>query len=95
MQTLRRVGMDTGRLTLEEVEYIDSRVVETVRPLLVGRRLFPVFTLPNAGFLTVKGYKPFLDNSWMGTNGLTCQLRRLVSTVKRVTKIALKKLLSQ
>ncbi len=57
MQTLSRVGMDTGRLTLEEVEYIDNRVVETVRPLLVGRRLFPVYTLPNAGFLTVKSYR--------------------------------------
>jgi uncharacterized linocin/CFP29 family protein len=57
MQTLRRVGMDTGRLTNEEILYIDDRVVETVKPLLVGRRLFPVFTLPNAGFMTVRGYK--------------------------------------
>lgn len=57
MQDLRHVGMDTGRLTNEEILYIDGRVVETVKPLLVGRRLFPVFTLPNAGFLTVRGYK--------------------------------------
>lgn len=58
MQTLRRVGMDApGRLTSEEILYIDTRVVETVRPLLVARRLFPVFTLPHAGFLTVRGYK--------------------------------------
>lgn len=49
--------MDTGRLTNEEILYIDDRVVETVKPLLVGRRLFPVFTLPNAGFMTVRGYK--------------------------------------
>ena len=46
-----------GRLTSEEILYIDTRIVETVRPLLVGRRLFPVFTLPHAGFLTVRGYK--------------------------------------
>jgi uncharacterized linocin/CFP29 family protein len=57
MQTLRNVGMDTGRLTDEEILYIDNRVVETVRPLLVGRQLFPVFTLPNAGILKVRGYK--------------------------------------
>jgi uncharacterized linocin/CFP29 family protein len=57
MQDLRHVGMDTGRLTNEEILYIDNRVVETVKPLLVGRRLFPVFTLPNAGFMTVRGYK--------------------------------------
>lgn len=49
--------MDTGRLTDEEILYIDERVVETVRPLLVGRKLFPVFTLPNAGIMTVRGYK--------------------------------------
>ncbi len=57
MQTLRRVGMDTAHMTDEELMYVDSRIVETVRPLLIGRRLFPVFTLPHAGFLTVRGYK--------------------------------------
>jgi uncharacterized linocin/CFP29 family protein len=57
MQTLRYVGMDTGRLTTEEAIYIDTRVVETVTPLLVGRKLFPVFKLPHAGFMTVRGYK--------------------------------------
>ena len=57
MQDLRHVGMDTGRLTDEEIIYIDTRVVETVRPLLVARQLFPVFTLPNAGILKVRGYK--------------------------------------
>ena len=37
MLPLRRVGMDTAQLTDEEVQYIDGRVVEAVRPLLVGR----------------------------------------------------------
>src|SRR5512136_2032774 len=57
MQTLRTVGMDTAQLTDEELIYIDNRVVEAVRPLLVGRKLFPVYTLPHAGFITVRGYK--------------------------------------
>jgi uncharacterized linocin/CFP29 family protein len=57
MQSLRRVGMDTASLTDEEIRYIDERVVEAVRPIIVGRRLFPVFTLPHAGFITVRGYK--------------------------------------
>jgi uncharacterized linocin/CFP29 family protein len=57
MQRLSRVGKDTAQLTDEELRYIDTRVVETVRPLLIGRRLFPVFTLPHAGFTTVRGYK--------------------------------------
>lgn len=57
MQPLRRVGMDTARLTDEEIQYIDNRIVETVRPILVGRKLFPVYSLPNVGFLTVRGYR--------------------------------------
>jgi len=57
MNTLRRVGRDTGELTDEEMQYIDTRVVETVRPLLVARRLFPVFNLNNAGIFKVKGYR--------------------------------------
>jgi uncharacterized linocin/CFP29 family protein len=46
-----------GRLAQEESLYIDTRVVETAKPLLVGRKIFPVFTLPHAGFMTVRGYK--------------------------------------
>jgi len=49
--------MDTGRLTNEEAMYIDARVVDVVHAQTVGRNLFPVFTLPHAGFMTVRGYK--------------------------------------
>jgi len=31
--------------------------VETVRPQLIGRRLFPVLKLPHAGFTSVRGWK--------------------------------------
>jgi len=57
MKPLTKVGLETGSLTDEELRYLDSRVVETVRPLLVGRRLFPVFRLPNAGIKTVRGWR--------------------------------------
>jgi len=57
LKSMSRVGMDTAQLTDEERIYVDSRIVETVRPVLVGRKLFPVFTLPHAGFITVRGYK--------------------------------------
>lgn len=57
MRPLRRVGLETGQLTDEEIRYIDTRVVETVRPALVGRKLFPVFKLPHAGIKTWRGYK--------------------------------------
>lgn len=57
MKTLRRVGLETGSLTDEELRYLDARVTETVRPRLVGRQLFPFFRLPHAGFKTVRGWK--------------------------------------
>lgn len=49
--------MDTAQLTDEELRYIDNRVVDTVSPQLIARKLFPVFVLPHAGFTTVRGYK--------------------------------------
>jgi len=57
MKTLRKVGLETGELTDEELRYIDERVVQTVDPVLVARQLFPVFNLGHAGFTTVRGYK--------------------------------------
>jgi uncharacterized linocin/CFP29 family protein len=57
MQSLRRVGMDAARLTDEEVMYVEDKLVESVQPTLVGRKLFPVEYVPNAGLLTVRGYR--------------------------------------
>ncbi|MDH5441471.1 MAG: family 1 encapsulin nanocompartment shell protein [Candidatus Bathyarchaeota archaeon] len=57
MRTLRKVGLETGSLTDEEIRYIDTRVVEAARPALVARQVFSAFRLPNAGFKTWRGYK--------------------------------------
>jgi uncharacterized linocin/CFP29 family protein len=57
MKTLRRVGVETGQLTDEELRYVDTRLVEAVRPALVARRLFPIFRLPHAGFTSVRAWK--------------------------------------
>lgn len=48
--------MATAILTDEEINYIDEKVVETVRPLLVGRPLFPAKSLGHAGFRIVTFY---------------------------------------
>lgn len=56
MQPLKMVG-DTAQLTDEEILYIESKITEAVRPQLVGRKLFPVESIPNPGMLTVRGYK--------------------------------------
>jgi len=56
MRGIRRVGTATAVLTDEEMNYIDEKVVETIRPLLIGRQLFPSHGLGHAGFRTVTFY---------------------------------------
>jgi uncharacterized linocin/CFP29 family protein len=48
--------MDAARLTDEEILYIENKN-EAVHPTLIGRMLFPIEVVPNAGLLTVRGYK--------------------------------------
>lgn len=57
MRSLRRVGLATAVLSDEEINYIDKKIVETVRPILIGRQLFPVTTLAHAGFRIVTFYE--------------------------------------
>ncbi len=57
MNTFRRVGLETGQLTDLEVEYIDNAVVQTVYPLLIGRRVFEKSMLPDAGYTKNIFYK--------------------------------------
>ena len=52
------VGRDaTGVLTREEVKYIETRVIEAVHEHLIGRDLFPVVNLPDAGWKFYKYYE--------------------------------------
>ena len=50
MNSMKRVGLATGTLTDDEIEYLESAVVSTMRPMLVGRTLMPIKALSNAGF---------------------------------------------
>lgn len=52
MQPIRKIGLETGTLTDEEIKFIDTVAVQTVYPLLVGRQLFPITRLPDAGYLS-------------------------------------------
>lgn len=56
MKGLRQVGLATAILTDEEINYIDTKIVETVRPILIGRSLFPVSPLGHAGYRIVTFY---------------------------------------
>lgn len=50
MQAMRRIGLATGALTDYELNYVETQIVKTVRPLLVGRQIFDVRQLPSAGY---------------------------------------------
>jgi uncharacterized linocin/CFP29 family protein len=50
MQNMKNIGLATGTLTDDEVEYIEQSIVTTMRPMLVGRTLMPTKALANAGF---------------------------------------------
>lgn len=56
MRKLRQVGLATATLTDEEILYIDKKIVETVRPILIARSLFPVAPIGHAGYRTVYFY---------------------------------------
>lgn len=65
MNNLKRVGLATGVLTDNEIDYIDTQVTKTVYPLLVGRTLMPTRILPHAGF---KNYTYFTENDMSQAN---------------------------
>jgi len=50
MQSMRRVGLATGALTDDEVNYIETQIVKTIRPMLIGRQVFGTVPLAHAGF---------------------------------------------
>ena len=57
MKTLRSVGLEQGTLTLEEYRYVEAKIVETIKPRLIGRRLFAPTKLSDAGWMNYKYYK--------------------------------------
>jgi uncharacterized linocin/CFP29 family protein len=53
---MRRVGLATGVLTDDEIEYLETQIVKTVRPMLVGRQVMPITSLAHAGFQSYTFY---------------------------------------
>ncbi len=56
MQRLRRVGLETGQLTDEELRDIDTEIIEAANPQLHAREIFETETLPNAGIRSVRSF---------------------------------------
>jgi len=59
MQSMKRIGLATGTLTDDEVNYLETAIVKTVRPMLIGRQLMPIRTLGHAGY---KKYTFYTEN---------------------------------
>jgi len=57
MNTMRRIGLATGTLTDYEINLVETAIVKTVRPKLIGRQLMPIRTLPSAGYTKYTFYK--------------------------------------
>ena len=58
MNSMPNVGRDaTGILTREEVKYIETRIIEAVHEHLIGRDIFPVVNLSDAGWKFYKYYE--------------------------------------
>jgi len=57
MRSMRRVGLEQGTLLLEEYQFVEEEVLQTVKPMLIGRKLYPVTKLTDAGYMSIKYYQ--------------------------------------
>jgi len=49
MKSMYSVGRDQGLLLREEMEYVDRVVIETIKPALVARKIFPLTKVSDDG----------------------------------------------
>lgn len=86
MRSLRRVGLATATLTDEEIIYIDKKIVETVRPILIARSLFPVSPMGHAGYRIAYYYtQGDMSAAMIDMDGQAESQDRAVLTRKSVT----------
>lgn len=56
LNRLSRIGLETGGLTDEEIKFLDTKIITTMKPVLVGRQVFPATNIGNVGTRTWRGY---------------------------------------
>lgn len=54
---MSRIGRDTGKLTYEEIKYVEETIVEAIHEHLIGRDIFPLVVGPDAGHFEYKYYE--------------------------------------
>jgi len=57
MRNMSRIGRDTGKLTYEEIKYVEETIVEAIHEHLIGRDIFPLVRIPDAGYMDYKYYE--------------------------------------
>jgi uncharacterized linocin/CFP29 family protein len=57
MRRMDRIGRDQGILTREEMKYVEEAIVEQIHEHLIGRDLFPLVRVPDAGYMDYKYYE--------------------------------------
>jgi len=79
MQKLRRVGLETGALTDEELRYIDTEIIGAAWPALHAREIFETKALPNAGIRSIRHYtQTDMGGAVIDMNGEDISLDRTV-----------------
>ena len=54
---MSRIGRDQGILTREEMKFVEETIVEQIHEHLIGRDLFPLVRVSDAGFMDYKYYE--------------------------------------
>ena len=54
---MSRIGTDTGILTREEIKYVETAIVEQIHEHLIGRDIFPLVRVADAGYMDYKYYE--------------------------------------
>jgi len=57
VRAMSSIGRDIGILTREEVKYVEQTIVEQIHEHLIGRDLFPLVRVPDAGYMDYKYYE--------------------------------------
>jgi hypothetical protein len=82
---MSKIGVDTGQLTDEELEYIEQRVIAAQMAPLIGRQVFAPVELPNAGVKLDQLSKRHNERSRIDMDGMNKSSTKKQSTLTRST----------
>jgi len=79
LNRLSRIGLEIGGLTDEEIKFLDTKIITTMKPTLVGRQLFDTMNLGNVGNRTWRAYtQTDMSQAEISMEGLDQSLDRVI-----------------